>query len=272
MSLLNITKMSHAGEQCWGVVLFNKDNVPILRSEKGVRKGEVTSVAKALKFEGPSAPVLVEEKAETSDGPAWLIERTDQGWIVRFTHVSATSFNLMLKREDAAAPPKIAVEAVQAVKKCLQQVEIKWDPPEANPAYKAKVTDETEIEGLPGSGSQLSAAMKEKLDEFFDWTLTQVAVLDSPVFLILDYSPSIQQRPLSIAFDYGCGPKCWMTASKVRAIGGNAPRPYQDYRKFTWQGRQFNPYSIQRLPESIFKDVRELTATCQRLYHHVVWT
>ncbi len=32
MSMLNITKVSNAGEQCWGIVLLDEDNVPILRS------------------------------------------------------------------------------------------------------------------------------------------------------------------------------------------------------------------------------------------------
>lgn len=272
MSLLRITKVSPEGEQCWGVVLFNENNVPILQSEKGVRKDEVTSIAKILKFEGPTAPVLVEEKAPHFDGAAWLIEKTDRGWLVRFTHVAGSSFHLMLKPEDVAGSPKVAEEAVQVVKECLGQVEIKWDPPEADPAYVEKVTDETKIEGIPGSGPQLSTSMKEGLDRFFDWTLTHVPVLETPVLVILDYSPSAGQRPLSIAFDYGCGPKCWMTASRVRTIDGVAPNPHGDYKEFTWEGRKFKPYSIQRLSESIFKNVDELAAVCQRLYCHVAWT
>ena len=151
MSSLSITKMSDAGEKCWGVVLFDDDGESILLSEKGARKAEVLSVAKVLKFEGPSAPVVEEEKAGEENGPAWVIEKTDHGWIVRFTRVALTSFDLLLKPEDAAGSPKTATEAVEAVKNCLAQAEIKWDPPEADPAYDEKETDETEIEGLPGS-------------------------------------------------------------------------------------------------------------------------
>ena len=271
MSMLTITKVANTGEQCWGIVLSNKDNGPILRSEKGVGKGEVTSIAKTLKFEGPGAPVVVEEKAGESDGPAWVIEKTDRGWVVRFTHVAATSFDLLLKPEDAAGPPKIAEEAVEAVKTCLAQAEITWDPPEADPAYEEKVTDETEIQGLPGSGPQLSAAMEEKLGQFFNWRLTQVPVLESPVLLILNYSPSVGERPLSIAFDYGRGPKCWMTASAVQKIGNDAPSFHEKYKEFAWEGRQFKPYSIQSLSASIFEDIDALREACRRLYRHVVW-
>ena len=56
MSLLNITKVSDAGERCWGVVLFDDSGAALLKSEQGVRKGEVTSIAKALKFRGPGPP------------------------------------------------------------------------------------------------------------------------------------------------------------------------------------------------------------------------
>ena len=271
MSTLTITKVANTGEQCWGIVLFNEDNVPILRSAKGVRKGEVTSVAKALKFEGPGAPVVVEDTNGKSAGAAWVIEKTDQGWFVRCTLVPMTSFDLMLKPEDAAGPSKIAEEAVEAVKTCLVKAEIKWDPPEADPAYEEKVTDETDIQGLPGSGPQLSPAMKDKLDEFFNWTLAQVPVLDSPVLLVLDYSPSVDERPLSIAFDCGCGAKCWMTASEVRKIGNDAPKLHEKYREFPWEGRQFKPYSIKPLSGSIFKDIDALREACRRLYRHVVW-
>lgn len=271
MSILTITKVASTGELCWGIVLLNEDNVPILRSEKGVGKGKVISIAKALKHEGPGAPVLVEEKAGESGGPAWVIEKTDRGWVVRFTRVAATPFDLLLKPEDAAGPPKIAEEAVEAVKTCLAQAEIKWDPPKADPAYQEKVTDATEIQGMPGSRAQLSVAMKEKLDQLFNWKLTQVKVLESPVLLIFDYSPSVSERPLSIAFDYGCGAKCWMTASKVREIAGVAPNPHEDYKEFTWEERQFKPYSIQSLSESIFEDIDTLREACRKLYRHVVW-
>ena len=271
MSLLNITKVSNAGEQCWGILLLDERNVPILRSEKGVRKGEVTSIAKTLKFEGPGAPVVLAEKATNSDGLAWVIDKTDRGWSTRFTGVAATSFDLLLKEEDAAGPPKIAEEAVDAAKTCLAEAEIKWDPPEADPAYQEKVTDETEIAGIPGSGPQLTAAMKEKLNQTFNWTLAQIPALDNPVLLILDYSPSADEPPLSIALDHGCGPKCWMTASKVKKIGDQAPNPREDYREFPWEGRHFKPYSIQSLTASIFEDIDALVAVCRRLYRHVEW-
>ena len=271
MSLLKITKVSDAGERCWGVVLLDSNHVPILRSEKGVSKGQVISVAKALKFEGPAAPVVVAQKDGQPEGLAWVIEKSDHGWITRFTSIESTTFDLMLKPEDAAGSPKIAEEAIERAKGCLAHAEIKWDPPEAEPAHEEKESDETDIEGLPGSGGQLSPKMREDLDRHLSWSMAQLPVLEGPVLLILDYSPRSGDPPLSIGFDYGRGPKCWMTATRLRKIGDAAPNPHEDYREFNWKGRRFMPYSIQRLPGLIFENIDVLMAVCRRLYRHVVW-
>lgn len=270
MSLLNITKVSDTGEQCWGVVLLNAKGAALLRSAKGVRKGEVTSIAKALKFEGAGAEIVM-EGAEKPESSAWVLEKADQGWHVRFTRVETTGFALLLKPDEASVSPTAAEEALKAVKGCLAHADIHWDPPDADPAYQEKVIDETPIEGIPGSGPQISAAMQEKLNEFAMWSLVQVPVLEDPVLLIFDYSPALDQQPLSIAFDYGCGPKCWMTASKVKKIEDKAPKYHEDYREFLWEGRQFIPYSIQNLPGSIFENITALQAACRRLYQHVEW-
>ena len=270
MSLLNITKVSDTGEQCWGVVLLDDNGAALLRSEKGVRKGEITSIAKALKFEGPAAAIAIEGAAKP-EGPAWVLAKADSGWHVRFTLVELTAFELFLKPDEAAGSPTAAEQSVKAVKDCLAHADIHWDPPEADPAYQEKVTDETEIEGIPGSGPQISAAMQEKLNEFAKWALVQVPVLEDPVLLVLDYSPSMEQPPLSIAFDCGSGPKCWMTASKVRKIDDKAPNYHDNYREFLWEGRQFKPYSIQNLSGAIFEDINALQAACRQLYQHVEW-
>ena len=270
MSLLKITKVSDAGERCWGVVLLDDEGKALLRSSNGVGKRDAALMAKTLKFEGPKGSVS-EVGKEDSGQPCWVIEKTARGWVASFTLIKETSFDLLLKPEAIAESPKVAVEIVDLVKKCLTRVEVVWDPAEADPAYEDKVTDETEIEGLPGSGPVLAAALTEKLDEFCHWCLTQVPVLENPVLLILDYSPSAGERPLSIALDYGCGPKCWMTAGNVRNIGTEGPNPHEDYQEFIWKGRQFKPYSIRSLSGSVFHDFDALKAVCRKLYQHVVW-
>ena len=118
----------------------------------------------------------------------------------------------------------------------------------------------------------LSAEMKAALDQNYNWRMTNVPELDTPVLIVLDYSPSGDQPPLCIALDTLDGPKCWMTVSKVVKINNQAPRLYMDYRKFRFEGRLYYPYSIGSLPHVIFESIWELSATCRRIYEHVDWS
>ena len=133
MSLLRIAKVSNLGERCWGVMLLDDQGNGLLRSLEGASKHDAASIAESLKFEGAEAPVS-EEGKEEADRPTWIIEKTAQGWTVRFTPVAVTSFDLFLKPEAAAEPPKVAAEAVESVKTCLADVEVVWEPPEEEPA------------------------------------------------------------------------------------------------------------------------------------------
>ena len=114
--------------------------------------------------------------------------------------------------------------------------------------------------------------MKEALDQSFKWRLTNVPELENPVLIVLDYSPSDTQPLLSIAFDFSGGPKCWLSESRVIKIDDDGPRPYLDYRKFVFEGREFCPYSIRALPQVTFEEFRELASACRSLYHYVDWS
>ena len=127
MSQLKITKVSQAGERCWSVELLGERRA-LLRSQEGVSKDEVMSVAESLKSEGPGAPVLEASKVQPGEA-AWVIEKAREGWAVRFTPVTETSFELLLKLDGGSEPPKAATEAIALVKKCLEDVEIVWGPP-----------------------------------------------------------------------------------------------------------------------------------------------
>lgn len=115
----------------------------------------------------------------------------------------------------------------------------------------------------------LSPQMRDALDYRFNWKLTNVSELENPVLAVFDYSPSDSQRPVSIAFDYSGGPKCWLSELSVREIDNNGPKHHPKYREFVLEGRQFHPYSIQSLPRTIFEDIDEFVSVCQRLYRHV---
>ena len=89
---------------------------------------------------------------------------------------------------------------------------------------------------------------------------------------MLDYSPSDDQPPLSIAFDFSGGPKCWLSESRVRDIGNEGPKLHAAYRNFVFEGREFHPYSIIAFPQAIFEEIQEFSSACQCLYQHVDWS
>ena len=119
---------------------------------------------------------------------------------------------------------------------------------------------------------ELTATMEGALDQLFRWKPINVPELDSPVLIVLDYSPRTDQKPLSIAFDFSCGPKCWLSVSKVHEIGGEGPNPHPDYKKFVFEERTFHPYSITAFPRTIFEEIKEFRAACQSLYQHADWS
>ena len=151
MSLLEISQVANTGEHRWGVTLSDDEGEHILRTVTPLAKGETLSIAKALKHKGPDAPLLEEGNPEEPSEPAWIPEKADGEWSIRFTLVTATSFDLLLKPEDGGGAEQNIAKAVEVVKSALRKAEIKWNPPEADPAYKEKESDETVTTGIPGS-------------------------------------------------------------------------------------------------------------------------
>ena len=149
MSLLRITEIAQVGERRWGISLTDDTGKPILRNTDPLAKGVALSTAKVLKHKGPDAPVLEESPGRLVS--AWVAEKTDLGWLVRFTLVSETVFDLLLKPEDATGNIKVVENALETVKANLVKAEIEWNPPEADPAYEEKESDLTPTIGYPGS-------------------------------------------------------------------------------------------------------------------------
>lgn len=115
-----------------------------------------------------------------------------------------------------------------------------------------------------------SKEMKLELDRAFKCSLENVSELDAPVLVVLDYSPSNDLPPISIAFDYNGGPKCWLSVTQVYERGGHKPNGHSEYREFVFEGRRFYPYSIQAFPKSIFECIEQFEDTCRSLYRHAV--
>ena len=150
MSQLEIFEDKHAGEHCWSVILIDDNNVTILSNVIPLAKGVALATAKALKNKGSNAPFLG-ENPESLGIPAWFAEKATDGWLLGFTLVSETLFNLVLKPEDKVTDVRVIENALELIKANLLKAKIKWNPPEADPAYDQKESDETPTVGHPGS-------------------------------------------------------------------------------------------------------------------------
>lgn len=129
MSTIEIKELGDGmGERCWGVSVI-VDGVTVLRSTTPLSKGEAVDTAKVLKQRGPDATFVGE--SPSGDRPAWVPEKDDNKWLLKFTEVAATLFELPLGD-------------------LLENVDMKWNPPHADPA-KPEKEEETTPAVLDGS-------------------------------------------------------------------------------------------------------------------------
>ena len=149
MPTVQISETGDTGEVRWGVSLVDDQGAVTLRTANALAAGVASSTAKALVHKGPDAPIV--HKPPSDERPAWFVEKADDRWLAHFTLVPETAFDLPLKPEDAAGDPKHAEIALERAKGDLAKAEIKWVPPEADPAYEHKATDVTPTKGHPGS-------------------------------------------------------------------------------------------------------------------------
>lgn len=131
MSTIEIKKLGDGmGERCWGVsVLTDGGAATILESTTPLTKGEAIDTAKVLMQRGPDASFLGEPAP--AGGPAWVPEKAGNKWVLKFTEVNATSFDLLIGN-------------------VLKEADLKWNPPEADPAMREK-EEETTPAVLDGS-------------------------------------------------------------------------------------------------------------------------
>ncbi|MCY4427677.1 MAG: hypothetical protein OXC05_11710 [Halieaceae bacterium] len=118
---------------------------------------------------------------------------------------------------------------------------------------------------------KLSEEMTKAINRLCKWKLTNVAVLDKPVLILFDYSPTSDTPPLCIAFDSSHRAKCWLTETRLREIEDKCPKPHPKYKAFTFEGRKFHPFSIEAFPEAMFGSIDDFSLACRSLYDHVKW-
>ena len=150
MSTLEISETSEQGEHRWGVSLISDEGIAILRSLAPLTKGAALASAKTLKHKGPDAPLLESGPADP-DRPAWIVEKENDGWVVKFTLIVETCFEVLFKRQKPLSASNIDEGEFKVVRQALAKADIKWNPPDADPAYIEKESDLTPTVGIPGS-------------------------------------------------------------------------------------------------------------------------
>ena len=150
MSQIQISQVKESGELSWGLELVDDQHASLLKSATALSKVVTLTAAKAIKHKGADAPLLFKAPAD-ADRPAWVLEKPWDRALLRFTLVKETLFKLQVKLNGASEAEAAIEGALKNVQSVLQKADIKWIPPEADPAHGEKESDLTPAVGVPGS-------------------------------------------------------------------------------------------------------------------------
>ena len=142
MNTIEIGQVADSGERCWGIRLLDENGVVIVESTVPLTKGAAHGHAKALKHGEGGAATFNDEPAHEGHG---AVASTGSGGVaVKFAMVAETNFRLCGPEMDDGQSPEV-------IRDWFVDAEITWNPPEEDPAHRAKDSDHTETTGLPGS-------------------------------------------------------------------------------------------------------------------------
>ena len=143
MSTVEITRVAEAGERCWGIRLFRDDGEVALESIEAVSKGVAHSMAKRLKH-GQAGPPSVGDEMAVQPGSGAVAHTGDDSLTVKFALIEEATFRVFRRPGDEVA-------SIGEFDAWFVDVEIRWCPPEEDPANRAKESDRTKTKGIPGS-------------------------------------------------------------------------------------------------------------------------
>ena len=142
MSTIEIARTEGAGERCWGIRLLNEGGEAVVESTEPLTKGTAHATAKALKH--GALPRIVNGPLVDQDGSVAVAGADDDGQRAQAGSIEETAFRVCV-RVGGEGP------GTEAIDIRFTDAEIRWSPPEDDPAHRAKESDRTETKGLPGS-------------------------------------------------------------------------------------------------------------------------
>ena len=143
--------LDKADENLWHLRLVSESGKTLLRTEKSLRKGEILSVAKKVRYESSNIPFFDKKSEKVKEG-IWFefCSDKDDKWCICLKMAEGNALITVegcVSKEDLE---KLFAEIKQEIEK-IEDREIVWNPPEADPAKPQKDCDETETLGIPGS-------------------------------------------------------------------------------------------------------------------------
>lgn len=148
--VIEIRDSDAPGERRWSVVLLDAERRPLLITARLISKGEARSLANAIRSKGANAPYVPDGKG--SDKPEWTrVSEDGKETTVMFSLARGCPLELVLKEDEKMDSAHSIERLLKEIKELLNDAEIKWNPPEADPAHDAKDQDQTPGKGIPGS-------------------------------------------------------------------------------------------------------------------------
>ncbi|MCY4000912.1 MAG: hypothetical protein OXF84_08935 [Bacteroidetes bacterium] len=150
MSFIEIFEIDAAGEQCWGIRCIDNKGNPLLESTELVTRAVAISTAKCLKHHGCHSS-FNQDVTKDMNGSFWTGVEVDGHLSIEFSLVKETRFKIPDSTEVKTHVVEFCEEIITGVKGVLACAEIRWNPPECDPAFTEKESDTTPIQGHPGS-------------------------------------------------------------------------------------------------------------------------
>lgn len=142
MNRIQISQVADSGERCWGIRVLDESGEVVVESTVPLTKGAAHSNAKALKHGRGGGATINDEMAD--EGHGTVANVASGGVTVKFTRVDETGFRVCGPQEDEG-------QLLEVIREWFIDAEITWDPPEEDPAHRAKDSDHTVTKGIPGS-------------------------------------------------------------------------------------------------------------------------
>lgn len=118
----------------------------------------------------------------------------------------------------------------------------------------------------------LKQLKKDLLNLDISCSLESVPNVEDVSIIINNYSPTDNQRPISLAFSINIqnkifNPKCWLTEDNLKEIEGRHLPLHSAYKEFSYKDKHFYPFSVNLSDYKV--DPNSIQILCKQIYQHI---